>query len=174
MRLNSAVKVAAAMTLSLSATFLTGSPAAAQEPPDSVKQTAAGGHLLLLPDGTERAFTSMQAAIQAGDAAGLSVAVFYDWVNYNSTGATMTVSVNGDCSASTNDKDFGWSHFPNGWDNRVSSVTTQLGNGSHCDVWFSSDVYWEGECGNQWIDKHWDLTQVPYGCNNKASSFDLS
>ncbi|WP_030559082.1 hypothetical protein [Streptomyces aureocirculatus] len=29
-----------------------------------------------------------------------------------------------------------------------------------------------GECGNRWIDKHWDLSQI--GCFNRASSFELS
>ncbi|MFF8103512.1 hypothetical protein ACF07S_27970 [Streptomyces sp. NPDC016640] len=162
------------MVLAFAGLFLAGSPSTAGEVPASAKQPTAEGHLLVYPNKTWASFPSLQAAIQAGDAAGISAVTFYDWVNYNSSGPTLTYSVSRDCTATTGDKDHVFENFPNGWNDSVSSVSTQLGNGSHCDVWFSADVKFEGECGNQWFDLHPNLTQVPYGCDNKASSFELS
>lgn len=173
-RLGFVPKLGAAMLLAFAGLFLTGSPSVAEESSTAAMQPTAGGHLLVYPNKTWATFPSLQAAIQAGDVAGVSVVVFYDRFNYDSTGATLTYSVSRDCTATLGDKDYRFSSFPNGWNDTASSVTTQLGNGSHCDVWMSDATGFLGECGNQWIDLHWDLRQVPYGCDNKASSFELS
>ncbi|MFI6084216.1 hypothetical protein ACIBBB_25100 [Streptomyces sp. NPDC051217] len=163
------------MLLAFAGLFLTGSPSAAEESPTAAKQpTAPGGHLLVYPNAAWAKYPSLQEAIRAGDQVGVSVVVFYERPNYDSSGATLTYSVFRDCTATLSDKDFKFPNFPNGWSNQASSVTTQLGNGSHCDVWMSDLEGFLGECGNKWIDLHWDLRQVPYGCDNKASSFELS
>jgi hypothetical protein len=173
-RLGPAFKLGTAMALVFTGLSLAGGASAAAQAPTSVSQPAAAGHLLVYRDKSWATFPSHQAAVQAGDAAGISVVTFYAWANYNSSGPTLTYSVSKDCTATLGDKDYVFASFPNGWDDEVTSVTTQMGNGSHCDVWFSADTRFEGECGNQWFDLHWDLNQVPYGCNDKASSFELS
>ncbi|MER8225754.1 hypothetical protein ABTZ58_35470 [Streptomyces sp. NPDC094143] len=126
--------------------------------------------------------STLAQSIQAADSgAGLAVAVLYGWVNYNSTGPTMVISVSrGDCSLTTGtpdnpQKDYRFPTMPPNWNDAVASVSTELPNGSHCDVWFSSNAGFEGECGdNQWIHKNPNLMHMTYPCYQRASSFELS
>ncbi|MET9361536.1 hypothetical protein ABZX93_11520 [Streptomyces sp. NPDC006632] len=174
-RLSPVLTFCAAMALAFTGLLLTGSPSVAEGAGGTAAQPTAAGHLLVYPDKSWASFPSLEKAVQAGDAAGMSVVTFYDWANYNSSGATLTYSVAKDCTPSTDGtKDYRFPAFPGGWNDTATSVTTRMGNGSHCDVWMSADVNFKGECGNEWIDQHWDLSQVPFGCNNKASSFELS
>lgn len=162
------------MLLAFAGLFLTGSPSAAEESPTAAKQPTAGGHLLVYPNRTWATFPSLQAAIDAGNVAGISAVVFYDKYNYDSTGATLTYSVSQRCTGSILPIEHRFPNFPNGWNDKASSVSTRLSPYAGCNVWMSADEGYEGECGNKWIDKHWDLNQVPYGCDNKASSFEMS
>ncbi|MGW1209954.1 hypothetical protein ACWD5F_09975 [Streptomyces sp. NPDC002499] len=169
----SSMRLGAAALLAFGATlFTTGISVASVQATDQT--TSAGIHRVIYPDGSSGYFSTVQSAISAGNARGVSVVTFYDWVNYNSQGDTLTYAVPIDCTPSLRDKDYQYPSLPSSWNDRISSVSTQIGTGTHCDVWFSADQNYEGECGNMWIDKHWDLTQVPYGCYDKASSFELS
>ncbi|MET8274978.1 hypothetical protein [Streptomyces sp. NPDC005096] len=112
-------------------------------------------------------------SLRFANANGYAVAVFYDGLGYNNTtGATLIIVTPEDCTGDLGNKDWRFPQMPNGWNDRVSSVTTQMGNGTHCDVWFSSDIKYEGECGNRWIHMQADLRKD--GCQNRASSFELS
>ncbi|WP_405894745.1 hypothetical protein OG612_40980 [Streptomyces sp. NBC_01527] len=116
---------------------------------------------------------SFAESLRFANANGYAVAVFYDGLGYNNTtGSTLVIVTPEDCTLSSSNKDWRFSHMPNGWNDRVSSVTTQMGNGTHCDVWFSSDINFEGECGNRWIHMQADLRKD--GCQNRASSFELT
>lgn len=50
----------------------------------------------------------------------------------NRTGDTLVIIR--DCTASTGDKDLRLAEMPGDWNDRVSSVTTQMGSGTHCEV----------------------------------------
>ncbi|GAA4791598.1 hypothetical protein GCM10023220_16390 [Streptomyces ziwulingensis] len=153
------------------ATSLWAAGAAEAAPPGSAGLTASNQHCSAVLDGSApRCFATLEQADEYAGAASVWVARFYDWVNYNSAGATHDVYVSRDCTATLGDKDFRFASMPSGWNDRVSSVSTETG--AHCDVWFSSNINYQGECGDQWIHKHWDLTQV--GCFDRASSFELS
>ncbi|MGW8797564.1 hypothetical protein ACWGN9_10775 [Streptomyces sp. NPDC055775] len=116
---------------------------------------------------------SYAESLRYANSVGYGVAVFYDGLGYNNrTGDTLVIIMPRDCTASTGDKDLRLAEMPGDWNDRVSSVTTQMGNGTHCDVWFSSDINFEGECGNRWIHMQADLRND--GCQNRASSFELS
>lgn len=97
----------------------------------------------------------------------LSLVAFYD--GFNKTGDSYTFQGSHECTASTSEPEYShpdMSRF--GWNDRVSSVVTA----HKCDVWFSSDIGYEGECGNRWIDSQMDLRLD--SCNNRASSYDVS
>lgn len=97
----------------------------------------------------------------------LSLVAFYD--GFNKTGSSYTVQGPRECTTSTSDYDYSHPDMNRfGWNDRVSSVVTA----HKCDIWFSSDVNYEGECGNRWIDAQMDLRAD--SCNNRASSYDLS
>ncbi len=120
-------------------------------------------------------YSSLSRAIRVANAAGYAVAVLYDWINYNSRGDTVTISVPRDCSRSTSGKaDYEFKRLDHmGWGDRVSSVNTRLGNGTHCDVFFHTDIDLVRDCaGKRWIDKYGHLGH--YGCYKRASSFRLS
>jgi hypothetical protein len=120
-------------------------------------------------------YSSLSRAIRVANAAGYAVAVLYDWINYNSRGDTVTISVPRDCSRSTSGKaDYEFKRLDHmGWGDRVSSVNTRLGNGTHCDVFFHTDIDLVRDCaGKRWIDRYGNLGH--YGCYKRASSFRLS
>ncbi|MFF3443533.1 hypothetical protein [Streptosporangium sp. NPDC002721] len=120
-------------------------------------------------------YSSLSRAIRVANAAGYAVAVLYDWVNYDSRGDTVTISVPRDCSRSTSGKaDYEFKRLDHmGWGDRVSSVNTRLGNGTRCDVFFHTDIDLVQDCaGKRWIDKYGHLGH--YGCYKRASSFRLS
>jgi hypothetical protein len=139
-----------------------------------VAEQAAVQHLVYdINTGRLSQAVSYQAALQTADQLGYGVAVFYDALGYNHrTGSTLTISAPRDCTPTLSDKDHRQFQMPNGWNDRVSSITTQMGNGTHCDVWFSSDIWFVGECGDRWIHMQADLRLD--GCQNRASSYELS
>jgi hypothetical protein len=127
------------------------------------------------PTGPPGCYSSLSRAIRVANAAGYAVAVLYDWINYNSRGDTVTISVPRDCSRSTSGKaDYEFKRLDHmGWGDRVSSVNTKLGNGTHCDVFFHTDIDLVRDCaGKRWIDRYGNLGH--YGCYKRASSFRLS
>jgi hypothetical protein len=120
-------------------------------------------------------YSSLNQAIQVADAAGYAVATLYDWINYNSAGDSVTISVPRDCSSSTaGQADYEFRRLDHmGWGDRVSSVNTRFSNGTHCDIFLHTDIDLNGDCaGNRWIDKYGHLGH--YGCFDRASSFRLS
>jgi hypothetical protein len=123
--------------------------------------------------GQLRSHADFAASLRYADSVGHAVAAFYDALAYNkTTGDTLVIVTAQDCTPSTRNKDFRIPQMPRGWNDRVSSVTTQMGNGTHCDVWFSYHVDFQGECGNRWIHMQADLRRDR--CDNQASSFELS
>lgn len=165
------MRSAVALGVAVGTTMWAAGPSSA-EPGPTAAPTATHKHCVFtVEDGKQTCFATTEQSKEYTAAAGVTVATFYDWVNYNSNGARINIVTPGGCTTTTTDKDYRYADMPSGWNDRVSSVATP-DNGTHCDVWFSSDRNYEGECGNRWIDKHWDLTQV--GCYDRASSFELS
>ncbi len=99
----------------------------------------------------------------------VNLVTFYD--GFNKGPGSFTATGPRACTASTSTPDYShpnMSRFGGNWNDRVSSVVTH----NQCDVWFSSDINYEGECGNRYIDSQMDLRRD--SCNNRASSYDLS
>jgi hypothetical protein len=120
--------------------------------------------------GVQKCYATLDEAWRLGTGErvpAVKLVTFYDGFNYSS--ASYTVNGPSACTESTSTPDY--SH-PNmgrfGWNDRVSSVDTF----SNCDVWFSSDINYEGECGNRYFHRSADLRT--HSCNNRASSYDLS
>lgn len=98
-----------------------------------------------------------------------SLLTMFDWINYDARGGTTTWTGSRHCSSTTADKDYRYPTLvPYNWNDRPSSVKTY----ASCDVWFSSDINYEGECGNRWLDASANLSAQ--GCYNRASSLELS
>ncbi|MET9511960.1 hypothetical protein ABZX62_26470 [Streptomyces flavidovirens] len=154
------------------ATTAVAAPAVAA--PAVVKGASAAQHEVYLKwSGEHYGFYNFADALRYANSRGYAVAVFYDGLGYNNTTeSTLIIVTSEDCTLSSSNKDWRFSQMPTGWNDRVSSVTTQMGNGTHCDVWFSSDINFEGECGNRWIHMQADLRKD--SCQNRASSFELT
>jgi hypothetical protein len=161
-----AVALGAAVGLTMFASFPSAAVASG-----SAKESATNKHCAVVLDvKAQRCFPTVQQAKEYAGITTVWTVRFYDWINYNLSGPTYDVYVARDCTATLGDKDFRFASMPSGWNDRVSSLSTQTG--AHCDVWLSSDINFEGECGNQWIHVHPDLRQI--GCYDRASSFELS
>jgi hypothetical protein len=99
----------------------------------------------------------------------VNLVTLYD--GFNRGPASFTITGPRACTATSGDRDY--SHpdmrrFGGNWNDRPSSVDTY----NQCDIWFSSEIEYIGECGNRWIDEQMDLRRD--SCNNRASSYDLS
>jgi len=120
--------------------------------------------------GVQKCYSSEADAAKFGTGervATVPLVTFYD--GYNKGPSSYTARGPRACSTSTTDYDYSHPNMANfGWNDRASSVVTF----NHCDIWFSSDKNYEGECGNRWIDSSMDLRVQ--SCNNRASSYDLS
>ncbi|GAA2990759.1 hypothetical protein Sfulv_00640 [Streptomyces fulvorobeus] len=124
-----AMRASTALCLALGTTLWMGGQSAAHSP-------AAGptGHCTFYwPEKTTTCAYSLNDSVIDGNMVGVSVAVLYDWVNYNSNGPTLVISVPNDCTSTLNDKDHRIPQMPSDWENAVSSVSTELWS-SHCDV----------------------------------------
>ncbi|WP_328296392.1 hypothetical protein OG389_00300 [Streptomyces sp. NBC_00435] len=165
------VRLAVTLGFAVGATMVAAGPSSAEPGPTSALTATHTNCVLTVENGKQACFTTAEQSKEYAASAGVLVATLYDWVNYNSQGAHLAIFAPRGCTTSTTDKDYRYADMPSGWNDKVSSVSTPE-NGTHCDVWFSSDRNFEGECGNRWIDKHWDLSQI--GCFNRASSFELS
>lgn len=108
-----------------------------------------------------------EAARLADAADSLTIAIFYDGINY--TGATYTWKQTRECTPSY-DPEWQWGDLRQiGWDNRVSSVHTYR----RCDVKLYDGYNFSG-ASSTWIDNSANLGAVGGGWSNRASSVKFS